>query len=266
MLTFQQLTISLAKRRLCYILLQFTVLLFVACDSGEPVIVAIPETVVTEIPTAVVITQPPLIVEVEVTRMIEIPITATNVSPAATPVMTPVRTDNVTPSPTFYKPHPYGTYTDILEVNEVARAVLTKNTAALRELVRFQPWLCIHENDFGGPVCNDDEPIGTEVQAFGYGYCEGFGTRDEEVIMSVIEELVARTTGVYAVVEDVQEESYGIVFTTIDNIFAITVLVEDEGISWVLFGCGQSPAEALAERNGKIILSPISLEKDTGVE
>lgn len=259
-------TTTLAKRRLCFILLQFAVLSFVACDSGEPVAVAIPETVVTEIPTAVVITQSPLIVEVEVTRVIEIPVTVTNASPPETPVITPITTDNVTASPTFYKPHPYGNYTDIRELNEVARAVLTKNTTALRELIRFQPWPCIHENDPWGPVCNDDEPIGTQVQAFGYGYCEGFRTRDEEVIMSVLEELVAPTTGVYAVDEDVQEESYGIVFTTIDNIFAITVLVEDEGISWVLFGCGQSPAEALAERNGKIILSPISLEKDIGNE
>lgn len=241
---------------------QFVVLLFVGCDAEKPATVAIPETVIVEIPATAVITQPPLLVEVEVTRIIEVPVTITNEKQTATLTQTPFTFANVTPSPTFYEPHPYGDYTAIEEVDEIARAVLTKNTTALRELVRFQSWSCIHENDVWGPVCNDDEPIGTLVEAFSYAYCEGYGTRDEEEIMSVLEELVARTTGVYGVYEDEVENSYGIVFTSTDNIYAITLLVEDKGISWVLFGCGQSPLEALTEKNGKVILSPILNERD----
>jgi hypothetical protein len=255
---------SFTKYHSCFTLFLVAVLLMVACATEKPEPVTIRETIVVESPAIVIVTQPPVMVEVEVTRIIEIPVTAITEKPIATLASTPILDETL--GPTFFEPHPYGNYTNIQEVDEIARVVLTKDTNALRELLRFQSWPCIHKNDPWGPICNDDEPIGTEVEAFGYGYCEGFGTRDEEVIMSVLEELVARTTGVYAIYEEFADESYGIVFTSIDNVNAITVLVEDDGISWVLFGCGQTPDEILGQRDVNIILPPISTATSNGSE
>lgn len=238
-----------------FILLQILILFFVgACASNAPETITIQETVIVELPVTIEVTR-------LITRVIGIPTTITNGDKAEpTTTQTPAPEVKTTPTPFYYEPHPFGVYTNIQAVDEIAKLVLTRNTTALRKLIRFQSKPCIHDNDPWGPYCNEDEPVGTLVEAFNYAVCEGFATQDEEEIMFVLEDLVAHATGVYAIYGGQANESYGIIFTSTDNRHAITVLTEDKGISWVLLGCGQSPNDYLAEADGNIILPPVSEE------
>lgn len=236
-----------------FVFLQIFIFITGACASNTPETVTIQETVVVELPVTIEVTR-------LITRVIEVPATVTKDKAESTTTQTPTPEVKTTPTPFYYQPHPYGSYTNIQEIDEIARFVLTRNTTALRNHIRLQSWPCIHENDPYGPYCNENEPVGAPVEAFTYAVCEGFWTNDEEIITFVLEELVTRSTGVYAIYESGTDESYGIIFTTTDNKYAITVLIEDKEISWVLLGCGQSPDDYLAEADGNIILPPVSEE------
>jgi hypothetical protein len=258
---------NFSRRSLFTFSLLSIVFLGAACNSDRPDSVPIRETVIVELPITVVVTQPATVVEVEVTRVVEVQVTNDGVNKNSLEgnaifSETPVATEYVTSTPSYFKPHPYGDYTDVHEVDVVARSVLSRNLVALRELIRLQPHECIHKNDPGGPVCNEDEPIGTLVDSFSYGYCEWFSTRDEATIINVLQQLVSEATGVYAAYGNSVEESYGIVFTSVDNDNAIIVLVKNMGISEVRFGCGNSPEDVLLNGYGDILLPPVSASQE----
>ncbi|MCB9422716.1 MAG: hypothetical protein H6667_23150 [Ardenticatenaceae bacterium] len=236
-----------------FVFLQIFIFITGACASNTPETITIQETVVVELPVTIEVTR-------LITRVIEVPATITNDKAEPTTTQTPTPEVKTTPTPFYYQPYPYGSYTNIPEIDEIARLVLTRDTTALRKLIRFQSKPCIHKNDPWGPYCNEDEPVGTLVEAFPYAVCEGFLTQDEEAIMFVLEELVSQATGVYAVYE-YMPNSYGIIFTSTNNENALTVMVEDGGISDVFLGCNTSPDEQLEGRDEFIILPPVATDK-----
>ena len=244
-------------------------LVVVACVSEKAETKVVRETVIVKIPATVEVTRF-LTIEVEVTRVVEIPVTVTNESSLElTRTLTPPGNAdaNSTPTPYYFEPYPYGVLMGLPEIDEITREVLRRNTTALRERIIFHNSNCIHENQPWGAPCNDNEEIGAQIEVFRYAYCEGFETRDEEVIMAVLGDFVAWTTGVYAVYSgDLNDEyfhtgnldeSYGIIFTSTDNSNANIAFVENAGISGILLGCGRSPAEILEMHSDNIILPPI---------
>lgn len=233
-------------------------LVLVACSAEKPDVQVVRETVVVEAPATVVVRQR-VSVEVPVTRIIEVPVTVVS-TPTADPAV------NITPTPYYFEPYPYGTYVDIPVIDAIAREVLTRDSLALRERILFQESECTHPSTPWGAPCKENEVIGTQIDVFRYAYCEGFETRDEEIIMGVLEDLVSRTTGVYAIYSggdeyfhsDGDNESYVIILTSIFNIDANAVFVDDEGINGILLGCGRSPDEVIEMFGNNVILPPIS--------
>lgn len=217
----------------------------VACKSETPEIIVSIETRIVEVPVTIQVTQPPELIDVCSPRVVEKLVPApcpTQITPTEAVSLTPTSISN--DSAVFYEPHPYGSYTGIKEVDEIAQTVLKRDAGALLELYRSEIMPCIHQNDLYGPHCRDDEEIGSQVEAFSYAVCEGFWTRDEEVIVSVIEELVSSTTGVYAIYANDLVDSFGIVFTTTDN-SSMILLTEQVEITSVILWCLRDPPDAL---------------------
>ena len=225
-------------------------LMVVACAAEKSDAEIVRETVVVVVPVTVVVTQSS-IVEVEVTRIVEIP---------ATIVLTPTEkpTVNLNPNPFYFEPYPYGTLTDIPEVDAIIREILTKDSLALRERIVFHESTCIHPNDPHGAPCKAGEEIGTQIEVFRIAHCEGYETRDEEYIHKILEDLVSWSTGIYAVSGDLANQNYELFLTSTDNDNAITVFIEDKGINNIIFGCEQPPTEMLELFGNELVLPPIS--------
>jgi hypothetical protein len=236
------------------------VLIMVGCGLTDPEVITVRETVVVEVPSTVIVTQAPEQVEIEVTRIIKETVVITS-----TPVRTAVTTPTTTPTPSYFKPYPFGVYTGIPEIDDIARTILTRDTAAIRSLLLFKSLPCVDKKQDYGAFCSDDEPVGTIINVFPYGRCEGFYTDDEEEIQTIVEELIARVTGVYTVTSDEWIDSAGnnftinsIIFTTYQPSNALSVVVNNGNILEILLGCTQTPDDILYLYDLPIILPPIS--------
>jgi hypothetical protein len=243
-----------------YLTVLLLVALFSGCDTKEPETITVKETVIVEVPSMVIVTQPPEQIEIEVTRVVTKTVIIT-----PTPVRTAVTTPTTTPTPSYFKPYPFGDYTGIPEIDDIARTILTRDTAAIRSLLHFQSLSCYPTNQDLGPYCRADEPVGTVIDVFSHGRCELFYTRDEEEIQSIVDELVVRVTGVYAVASDERTDSFGnayttyrIIFTAYQPSYALSVVVNSGNILSINLGCTQTPDEILYMRDVPIILPPIS--------
>ena len=95
----------------------------------------------------------------------------------------------------------------------------------------------------GPPTCADDEPVGTDVEVFPEGTCEGYFTRIEDVNSAAIVSGAPRIFAVFEVDFAPGDPNrplgdYGMVFAVASG-GARTVFVDSRGILNVLHGCGE---------------------------
>ena len=143
--------------------------------------------------------------------------------------------------------------------------VLTRDVDGLRQRLLLTPRPCV-EGTFPLSVpCRDDQPAGTVVDAFDYGSCDGAAAQDETVLRSILERLVAQVTGVYAIYQSSTHDTFGVIFTTIENDKrAMLVVIEGEQIQRLFLGCYESPVDLLPEMSERLILKPITWENGDG--
>lgn len=133
--------------------------------------------------------------------------------------------------------------TGIPEVDAVIDAVLSRDAAQLRTLVRFQRVACIGPTpgNLGALFCEDGELEGTESTVLPAVTCEGYYIREEELTLD------DPTLNLYAV-HRTEGGGYSIVFSRVvnDNLWSMAVNMEDAEVTSLNFGCADSPEEMLA--------------------
>jgi hypothetical protein len=183
--------------------------------------------------------------------------------PTQTAVVEP--TAMTTAAPTT-EVHPADTRTGIADVDNVIDAILSNDIEARRALVHYTVTPCTTAPGLGGPPkCHEGEADGTPVEVFPILESEGHHVRRDSIdrgLGFMVEGLYA----VFRVPDDAFEEDYwpageyGLVFIRKDMPegmnFPVTVLVENGQIVRLDFNFADSPATALEQNAGEMVLSP----------
>ena len=147
-----------------------------------------------------------------------------------------------------------GGRTGVPEVDAVVQAVLTGDQEALRGFVRYTPVACSTASQIGVEFCRPDELDGTLVDALPAAQCEGHYIRRDGIDQALASLLAGkpRLYGVYqASPSTFLTGDYTAVFAVEGpepgQVFGSEFLIDDGGIVWIDFGCGQSP-EQLAQQ------------------
>jgi hypothetical protein len=168
----------------------------------------------------------------------------------------------LTPTPTI-KLHPPGARTGIQEVDAIIAAVLVRDIDAMRKLVRYTTARCTTASGLGGPPkCERGEAEGTWVEAFPILGSEGGFVRRAS-IDGVLQFEVQGLYAVYRVPDNAYKEDYwpagryGIVFLDKDG-SALTLLSDRGGIVRIVYNRGQTPAMAIKQDAGELLLPPVA--------
>ena len=143
--------------------------------------------------------------------------------------------------------------TGVPEVDAVIQAVLAGDQETLRGFVRYAPVACSMDSQMGVEFCRPDEEDGTLVDALQLADCEGHYVRPDKIDGTLAYLLEgnpklygaypgspsASLPGDYTAVFSVQGPEPG-------QVFGVELLIDDGGIVFIDFGCGQSP-EQLAQ-------------------
>lgn len=136
----------------------------------------------------------------------------------------------------------------IPEVDAVIDAVLSGDTAALRDLIRFSPVPCRTTSDVGGPPpCRPGEADGTEVDVLPIGTCEGEYRRQDDIDSML--ELLDDMSGLFAVYHGAPESrppgDYALVFARAfeGEELGVELTVDDGDVVYLKFACGETPAQ-----------------------
>lgn len=178
--------------------------------------------------------------------------------PFALPVPPPAEGDAV---------HPPGTRSGLPAVDRVLAAIEGGDPAAVRAAFAFAPVACVTEPSGIGspPICRPGEAPGTPVDVVILASCEGSYARADEV-GDTLERLLSPELGLYAVVEHAPDDVSRPAFEARTAVIlgprdreapptpdtnppaALRLLIDDDGITVVFFGCGPESAEGLLFR------------------
>ena len=182
---------------------------------------------------------------------------ATPTTVVNSPVATPGGTELPEPTDTPEGAHtPTAGDTGIQAVDDAIDAALAGDDGALAEQIVLSTEACaVNTGGAGGPpVCAQGEADGTEVQVFPTSTCEGEWNRPD-VIPAVVDRFLQGIGEVYAIynvpAQYYPPGSYSAIFTAteIDGRESVReIVVTDDGISGLSFGCGSTPPEFIAAR------------------
>jgi len=151
---------------------------------------------------------------------------------------------------------PAATRTGIPEVDAVIDALLTQDAATLRSLVQLRPVECIAPGpaELGALFCEEGETPGTAIDVLPAASCENHYTRAGELDVLL---QFSPSTRLYAVYRAGEEYRVVVSQQAVEDgpLFGVTVGVEAGRITYVDFGCGQTPAQIVqnVEESGFLI-------------
>ena len=167
-------------------------------------------------------------------------------SPTAGPTNVP-RSPTPDASPTPASDGPSG----IVSVDEAIEFMLAGDFEAVEGLFQFQDVACeVDVMGAGGPPqCQADEADGAEVEGLPVSQCEGAFLRADDIFFA--QRLRDQAMTLYAVFNApavvYPEGDYAVLFSfvrpeTPDQTLALELMMDDEGVTGVNFGCGEDPA------------------------
>jgi hypothetical protein len=137
-------------------------------------------------------------------------------------------------------------------VDEAIELMLAGNYEAVEELFVFQMVACAVDvmGAGGPPECEADEADGTEVEVLPVSQCEGAYLRPQDVFFAFrLRDQEMKLYGVYdaTAAEIFPPGDYAVLFSfvrpeTPDRTLTLELLMNDEGVTGVNFGCGEDPA------------------------
>lgn len=136
------------------------------------------------------------------------------------------------------------TRTGIPEVDAVIDAVLARDAGTLRSLVQLRPVECINPGpaELGALFCEDGEREGDAIDVLPAASCENHYTRADELDVLL---QFSPSTRLYAVYRAGEEYRVVVSQRAVEDgpLFGVTVGVETGRITYIDFGCGQTPAQ-----------------------
>jgi hypothetical protein len=203
----------------------------------------------------------------------EEPTPALTASPAATIFVT------VEPSPTFGPavplvlplapaPHPVGTRTGNEKVDAVIAAFEARDAAGLAAQITFYPVPCTEPVGIGALPCPAGMVVGTPVDVFGYGTCEGaWVMRGDPALSAVVPPYMAPVNGkgafdarVYAVIQArpfPNEPVPGDVMIVFNS--GVVMSVSPDGLTYISGACGSNGKQWLEARIAQMGSQPYLL-------
>ena len=143
----------------------------------------------------------------------------------------------------------------VLAVDRVIAAVRANDASALQAQVRYTSVACAAtppQGAGGPPACIEGEPDGTEVDVFPAAQCEGFWQRPDGINVARWPFFGAELYAAYRTpAGGYPAGPYAVVFRRLDGMSAglgWMLIVSDDGITGVHFGCGETPEELLASQ------------------
>lgn len=156
------------------------------------------------------------------------------------------------------------TRTGIPEVDAVIDAVLAQDAGTLRSLVQLRPVECIDPGpaELGALFCEEGETPGTAVDVLPAASCENHYTRAEELDVLL---QFSPSTRLYAVYRAGEEYRVVVSQQAVEDgpLFGVTVGVEAGRITYIDFGCGQTPAQIVQNvADSSFLIAPSFRGKD----
>jgi len=140
--------------------------------------------------------------------------------------------------------------TGVPEVDAVVQAVLSGDEGALRGFVRYTPVACSTNAGIGVEPCRPGEPDGTLVDALQAAQCEGHYIRPDGIDQALGYLLAGKPKlyGVYQASPSTfligdHTAVFSVEWPEPGQVFGMELLIDDGGIVWIDFGCGQSPEQ-----------------------
>lgn len=142
--------------------------------------------------------------------------------------------------------------TDVID--QVIAAFEAQDLERIAELLVYQDVACAlpAEGPGGPPECADGETDGTLVRVIPLAQCEGFYAREGEVVLDPIGQGEVSVYGVYRTpAQYFPEGDYAVVFRhepSASNGSALEVIVGEDGVMGINFGCGETPEQLVQVR------------------
>jgi hypothetical protein len=139
-------------------------------------------------------------------------------------------------------------------LDEVIAAFEAQDLERIAELLAYQDVACAPpaEGSGGPPECADGEPAGTLVSVIALAQCEGFYAREGEVVLDPVGRGEVSVYGVYRTpAQYFPEGDYAVVFRhqpSASNGSALEVIVGEDGVTGINFGCGETPEQLVQVR------------------
>jgi hypothetical protein len=188
-------------------------------------------------------------------------------SAAATATVTPTAVSSPSPTPTVTPSSAASVESGVELIDAIVRAVEQRDAAAVRERLHHFLAACTGSEGIGAIPCPAGQGPGAPVEVILTSSCEGsYSLKGDPGGATAVANFLATSPEFHAVAlrspanrDEVIPGDYVALFVRRAGPFAgggLSLMIDEEGITWLAFGCGATPVEEMAGDNPEYLVPP----------